>query len=271
MTESSAPVSQAGDALRLPVAVELAGIVKDYRGHRALDDVSLAVRPQEIVSIIGPSGAGKSTLLRCINLLETPTRGRVCVGDVVIDIEPTRQGRHNLNAKKIMRLRRQVGMVFQSYNVFPHLTALKNVSLPQRRVLGRSREEADTVSKELLGRVGLSDKLDVYPSKLSGGQQQRVAIARALALQPRVMLFDEPTSALDPEIGMEVLNVMRDLAGSGMTMIMVTHEIHFVRGISDRVVVMADGRVVEQGPAGQVFSDPTSPVTRGFLRIVLDR
>jgi polar amino acid transport system ATP-binding protein len=238
---------------------------KQFGDHVVIDDVSLHVAPGEVVSIIGPSGAGKSTLLRCINLLERPDSGEITVGDVSIHPET------GVSAKDLTNLRRTAGMVFQSFNLFPHLTVLRNISIAQERVLGRPREEADEHSRELLARVGLAEKADTYPTRSSGGQQQRIAIARALAMAPKVMLFDEPTSALDPELGLEVLTVMRELAEEGMTMIIVTHEMHFAQDVSDRVVVMADGRMIEQGPPDEVLVKPVNERTRRFLRAVVDR
>ncbi len=218
--------------------LRLDGVYKRFGPFEALSGVDLQVRAGEVAAIIGPSGSGKSTLLRCINQLEPPTSGRVALGGVVIEAgkEPSR--------KDLMQLRRSVGMVFQSFNLFPHLTVLRNVSLAQERVMGRSRKHADEVSMQLLSRVGLADKASQYPNRCSGGQQQRIAIARALALEPQLMLFDEPTSALDPELGLEVLAVMRELAENGMTMIVVTHEMHFAESVSDRVIIMADGRII---------------------------
>jgi polar amino acid transport system ATP-binding protein len=250
-------------------ALRLEDVSKAFGDHVVVDDVSMDIRPAEVVSIIGPSGAGKSTLLRCINFLEPPTSGRVFLSGVEVCARRSRGGQPA--AKDLANLRRAVGMVFQSFNLFPHLTVLSNVSLPQQRVLGRSREEADARSFELLDRVGLREKAETYPGRCSGGQQQRVAIARALALNPKVMLFDEPTSALDPELGVEVLAVMRQLAEEGMTMIVVTHEMHFAADVSDRVVVMADGRILEQGPPDVVLKDPQHERTRKFLRAVLHR
>jgi polar amino acid transport system ATP-binding protein len=204
-------------------------------------------------------------LLRCINLLERPDSGEITVGDVTIHPET------GVSAKDLTNLRRTAGMVFQSFNLFPHLTVLRNISIAQERVLGRAREEADARSRELLARVGLAEKADTYPTRSSGGQQQRIAIARALAMAPKVMLFDEPTSALDPELGLDVLKVMRELADEGMTMIIVTHEMHFAQDVSDRVVVMADGRIIEQGPPSQVLVTPENERTKRFLRAVTDR
>ncbi|MFJ4227673.1 amino acid ABC transporter ATP-binding protein [Paenarthrobacter nicotinovorans] len=246
-------------------AISLESVVKRYGDHTVINDVSLSVREGEVIAIIGPSGAGKSTLLRCINLLEVPDSGRITVegNQVVAGTEISR--------KDLVRLRRNVGMVFQSFNLFPHMTVLRNISLPQERVLGRSRAEADARSMKLLERVGLADKARQYPGRCSGGQQQRIAIARALALDPQVMLFDEPTSALDPEVGLEVLAVMRELAAEGMTMVVVTHEMQFARDVSDRVVVMAEGAILEEGDPADVFTAPAMDRTRRFLRAVLER
>ena len=257
--EGSPRAASGGPLLRLE------GVHKRYGAFVAVAGVDLTVKTGEVVAIIGPSGSGKSTLLRCINQLEPPTSGRVMVGGVTIeaDREPSR--------RELMQLRRSVGMVFQSFNLFPHLTVLRNVSLAQESVMGRSRRQADEVSRQLLSRVGLADKADQYPNRCSGGQQQRIAIARALALEPQLMLFDEPTSALDPELGLEVHAVIRELAENGMTMIVVTHEMHFAESVSDRVIVMADGRIVEEGTSAQVMRNPTSERARRFLRAVADR
>ncbi|APX01408.1 MULTISPECIES: amino acid ABC transporter ATP-binding protein [Arthrobacter] len=247
-------------------AVQVAGLHKSYGKHTVLTDVNLQMTEGEVVSIIGPSGAGKSTFLRCLNYLEVPTAGTITIGGTTVDASAKRPDRASLD-----RLRRVTGMVFQGFNLFPHLTVMENITLPQMKVLGRNREEARAVADSLLARVGLTAKSDQHPSRLSGGQQQRIAIARALALTPKVMLFDEPTSALDPELGLEVLAVMRDLADEGMTMIVVTHEMQFARDVSDRVMVMADGRVLELGPSQQVMTAPTHERTKKFLRAVLDR
>ncbi|WOF23308.1 amino acid ABC transporter ATP-binding protein [Microbacterium betulae] len=245
--------------------VALDRIRKTYGENVVLDDVTLHVRQGEVVSIIGPSGAGKSTFLRCVNLLEVPDSGTVRVGEHVLDAG----GRHT--DRQLEELRRVAGMVFQSFNLFPHKTVLENVSLAQRRVLGRSKEEADERSRQLIDRVGLAAKYDEHPRRLSGGQQQRIAIARALALDPEVMLFDEPTSALDPEIGLEVLAVMQELAESGMTMMVVTHEIEFARKVGDRLVVMADGGILEEGDPAEVIANPKEDRTRRFLGAVVRR
>ncbi|MDQ3223668.1 MAG: amino acid ABC transporter ATP-binding protein [Gemmatimonadota bacterium] len=245
--------------------VRLTDITKQYAGHVVVDAVGLQVDQGNVLAIIGPSGAGKSTLLRCVNLLERPDSGRIEVDDHVVNAgEPT-------SGRRLAALRRSAGMVFQSFNLFPHLTVLENVSFAQRRVLERSGQEADERSRELLASVGLSDKADAYPQRCSGGQQQRAAIARALALEPAVMLFDEPTSALDPELGLEVLAVMRQLANDGMTMIVVTHEMSFAGSVADEVAVMADGKFIEQGDPKRVFENPSHPRTRQFLRAILER
>lgn len=246
--------------------VQIAGLGKSYGDHRVLSGVDLAMDEGEVVSIIGPSGGGKSTFLRCLNYLEVPTEGTITIGGARI-----KAGGKHPDKASLDHLRRVTGMVFQSFNLFPHLTVMENITLPQRKVLGRSKDEAAEVANQLLKKVGLPDKAGQYPARLSGGQQQRIAIARALALSPKVMLFDEPTSALDPEIGLEVLAVMRDLADEGMTMLVVTHEMSFARDVSNRVMVLGDGGVLELGPSEQVMSDPQSERTRQFLTAVLDR
>jgi polar amino acid transport system ATP-binding protein len=247
------------------IAICLDSVVKRFGDHTVVDNVSLSVKEGEVVAIIGPSGAGKSTLLRCINLLEKPDSGRITVDGTQVDAGA------QVSDKDLAKLRRTAGMVFQSFNLFPHLTVLRNVSLAQERVLGRSRKEADEHSMKLLDRVGLANKAEQYPGRCSGGQQQRIAIARALALEPRVMLFDEPTSALDPELGLEVLAVMRELAAEGMTMVVVTHEMQFAMDVSDHLVVMSDGAVLEEGPPADIFRAPAQERTRRFLRAVLER
>ncbi|MFP4894020.1 amino acid ABC transporter ATP-binding protein [Paraburkholderia sp. EG304] len=245
--------------------VTLDHVGKAYGDHRVLHDISLEIAAGEVVAIIGPSGSGKSTLLRCINQLEPPTSGSVTVDGVQI-VAGTPPG-----AAKLAHFRRSLGMVFQSFNLFPHMTVLENVSLAQRRVLGRSSEEANARSIELLTRVRLADKAGQYPARCSGGQQQRIAIARALALDPKIMLFDEPTSALDPEVGLEVLAVMRELADDGMTMMVVTHEMRFAESVSDRVIVMADGVVLEEGLSADVMANPKTERVQRFLSAVRDR
>jgi polar amino acid transport system ATP-binding protein len=246
-------------------AVRLEHLTKAFGPHVVLADINLSVDPGEVLAIIGPSGSGKSTLLRCINFLEPPDSGTVTVGNVML------AGGRPARRAEVTRLRKDLGMVFQSFNLFPHMTVLRNVSLAQERVLGRSRKEADEASRHLLARVGLTDKAQQYPSRCSGGQQQRIAIARALALDPKVMLFDEPTSSLDPELGFEVLAVMRGLAESGMTMIVVTHEMGFAENVSDHVAVMADAVIVEHGPSREVIRRPQSDRAMRFLRAVNER
>ncbi|VVU48974.1 amino acid ABC transporter ATP-binding protein [Burkholderia anthina] len=241
------------------------GVGKTFGVHRVLQDVSFSMNAGEVIAIIGPSGSGKSTLLRCINQLEPPTEGRVTIGDVTIEAN------HTPPRRELVTLRRRIGMVFQSFNLFPHLSVLRNVSLAQERTMGRNRADADRRSMELLERVGLANKAGQYPVRCSGGQQQRIAIARALALEPEIMLFDEPTSALDPELGLEVLAVMNELAQSGMTMIVVTHEMHFAESVSDRVIIMADGRILEAGPSEAVMRHPGTERAAKFLNAVRDR
>jgi len=245
--------------------LKVESLYKNFGPYEILKDVTFEMAKGEVVAIIGPSGSGKSTLLRCINQLEPPTKGRVAMDDMVIDAEKP------VPRAELLKLRRRIGMVFQSFNLFPHMTVLQNVSLAQARTMGRSWKEADARSMQLLDRVGLADKARLYPSRCSGGQQQRIAIARALALEPELMLFDEPTSALDPELGLEVLAVMKELAREGMSMIVVTHEMHFAETVSDRVVVMADGRIIEQGPSVDVMRSPTHDRVIKFLRAVRDR
>lgn len=247
------------------VLIRLKSLSKHYGTHTVLDGIDLDVRSGEVLAIIGPSGSGKSTLLRCINYLEPPDGGMISIGATTIDAA------RPIARAELSSLRRRVGMVFQSFNLFPHMSVLRNVSLAQERVLGRSRKEADERSMMLLKRVGLADKAGQFPVRCSGGQQQRIAIARALALNPEIMLFDEPTSALDPELGLEVLAVMRELAESGMTMIVVTHEMGFAENVSDTVMIMADGRIVEKGPSKEVMRNPQEERTKRFLRAVHER
>jgi ABC-type polar amino acid transport system ATPase subunit len=234
---------------------------KSFGRLEVLRGISMSVGQGDVVCVIGPSGGGKSTLLRCINLLEPPERGRI----VLEGHDITRATKDELNF-----VRRRIGMVFQQFNLFPHKTALENVTLAQVTVLDRSREEARAKGRALLERVGLADKVNEYPERLSGGQQQRVAIARALAMDPHVMLFDEVTSALDPELIKEVLDVMRELAAEGMTMVVVTHEMRFAGDVADRVVFIDQGVVAEEGTPLQVLGEPRSERTRQFLGAVLE-
>lgn len=252
--------------------VSLEGIHKSFGSLHVLKDCSLNVNAGEVCVLIGPSGSGKSTLLRCINQLETPSAGRVRIAGVTQGYtdEPRADGRwQRLTDQQIAEQRSQIGMVFQRFHLFPHFTALRNVTEAPMRVHGVSKAEAEKRALELLDRVGLADRADHYPSELSGGQQQRVAIARALAMDPTVMLFDEPTSALDPELVSEVLQVLQDLARDGMTMVVVTHEMGFAREVADTVVFMDEGRIIEQGAPEEVIDHPQSPRLQEFLRSVL--
>ncbi len=235
--------------------IQARAIHKHFGALHVLRGVDLAVAERELVFVIGPSGSGKSTLLRCLNRLEEPSSG-----SIVIDGIDLLDKRTDIN-----RVRQRIGMVFQSFNLYPHMTALGNVTLAVRKVGGKSRAEADAIGLAALERVGLADRADHHPAQLSGGQQQRVAIARAVALEPRVMLFDEPTSALDPELVGGVLKVMRELRESGMTMVVVSHEMGFARSAADRVIFMADGAIVEQGTPEAVFGAPVEARTRAFI------
>ncbi len=240
-------------------AIEIHGLHKSFGDVEVLRGIDFTVAPGEVVCVIGPSGSGKSTLLRCVNLLEEPTRGTVTVGGIDMtdpDID--------LDA-----VRRRIGMVFQQFNLFPHLSVLENLTIAQRRVLGRGKDEAGRIARENLVKVGLADREAAFPAQLSGGQQQRVAIARALSMAPELMLFDEPTSALDPELVGDVLAVMRTLADEGMTMMVVTHEMGFARDVADRVVFMDDGQVVEEGSPEDVLARPQHARTQAFLSRVL--
>ena len=239
--------------------ITMQGITRRFGHTLALDNVSLDVHRGEVLMIVGPSGSGKSTLLRCINYLEAPDTGTVMIDGVALS-------RHGVN---LNRIREHVGMVFQRFELFPHLTVIENIVLAQRIVAKRSPEAGEKIARDLLAKVGISEKADSYPTQLSGGQQQRVAIARSLAMQPKVMLFDEPTSALDPEMIKEVLDVMLDLAREGMTMVIVSHEMGFARAAANRVVFMDQGRIVEMGAPEQVFDNPHHDRTRLFLSKVL--
>jgi polar amino acid transport system ATP-binding protein len=249
--------------------VSIESISKSYGSHQVLFDVDLRVDAGQTVCLIGPSGCGKSTLLRCINNLEDINSGRILVDGSLVGYRLHNGRLHELRENAACLQRTEIGMVFQSFNLFPHLTALENIAFAPINVKRECKEAARAHARELLDRVGLGDKGASYPSQLSGGQQQRVAIARALAMRPKLMLFDEPTSALDPELVGEVLNVMRALAEDGMTMIVVTHEMGFAREVADTVVFMDHGRIVEQGPPEHVLTNPRNERSRAFLSAVL--
>ena len=249
------------------VLIQVTDLQKHFKGGkqnqdekiRALDGVSTEIHKGEVVVVIGPSGSGTSTFLRCLNLLELPTGGQILFDGVDITDKNC-----NINLH-----RQKMGMVFQHFNLFPHMTILKNMTIAPMQLLHKSKEEAEKTALELLGRVGLADRANAYPSQLSGGQKQRVAIVRALAMAPEVMLFDEPTSALDPEMVGEVLEVMQELAKSGMTMVVVTHEMGFAREVADRVLFMADGKLLEEGTPDEIFTNPKSERLQDFLAKVL--
>ena len=238
--------------------IDIENLHKSFGDAHILKGIDLHIKEKEVVVIIGPSGSGKSTLLRCINYLERPTSGTVSVDGIILG-----------SAANINDVRKEVGMVFQRFNLFPHMTVLANIMLAPMKVRQVSKEEAEERARKLLARVGLADKAESYPQQLSGGQQQRVAIARALAMKPKVMLFDEPTSALDPEMVGEVLDVMKSLAKEGMTMVIVTHEMGFAREVGDRVLFVDDGRILEQGTPEAVFEHPQEERTKNFLSKVL--
>lgn len=239
--------------------IKVNNLYKSFGKLEVLKGISCHITLQEVVCVIGPSGSGKSTFLRCLNMLEQPTSGEIFIDGVNLT------DRHT----DINQVRQNVGMVFQRFNLFPHKTALENIAMAPIKVKKMSRDEAEKVARDLLKKVGLSDKADVYPDQLSGGQQQRVAIARALAMHPKIMLFDEPTSALDPEMVGEVLGVMKDLAREGMTMVVVTHEMGFAREVGDRVIFMDEGRLVEEGTPLEVFGSPKNERTKAFLSKIL--
>ena len=238
--------------------IDIKNLHKSFGEHEVLKGIDLHINPQEVVVIIGPSGSGKSTLLRCMNLLEEPTSGSVVVSGIDLT------GDSDIN-----KAREEIGMVFQRFNLFPHMTVLQNITLAPIKVRNMAKDEAEKIARELLERVGLADKADAYPPQLSGGQQQRVAIARALAMRPKVMLFDEPTSALDPEMVNEVLDVMKSLANEGMTMAVVTHEMGFAREVGDRLLFVDGGNIIEQGAPKDVFENPKEERTKLFLSKVL--
>ena len=241
------------------ILINAEGVEKDFGVVKALDGIDLSIKKGEVVVIIGPSGSGKSTFLRCLNLLEMPTGGKILfeghdLTDINVDINKHRQ---------------KMGMVFQHFNLFPHMTILKNMTIAPMKLKGMSKEDAESLAMGLLKKVGLEDRANAYPSQLSGGQKQRVAIVRALCMQPNVMLFDEPTSALDPEMVGEVLEVMKALARDGMTMVVVTHEMGFAKEVASRVIFMADGKIVEEGEPEKIFSNPENERTKQFLNSIL--
>ncbi len=249
-----------------PAALEVVDIHKRYGEHEVLRGIDLTAHDGDVISIIGSSGSGKSTLLRCLNLLEQPSRGEIRLRGEKLDLREDRHGDlHAVDRKQLERMRARIGFVFQSFNLWPHLNIVDNVTLAPRRVLGLDRRSAVEQAEALLARVGLADKRNAYPGNLSGGQQQRVAIARTLAMSPEVILFDEPTSALDPELVNEVLGVMRSLAEEGRTMLIVTHEMRFARDVSSHVMFLHQGRVEEFGPPSEVFTSPRSERCREFL------
>jgi polar amino acid transport system ATP-binding protein len=250
--------------------LEAEGVHKRFGRLEVLKGISLEVAPGEVTCLLGPSGSGKTTLIRCINHLEKINAGRLWVDGQLVGYRQVGNKLHELHEAQIARDRAEIGMVFQRFNLFPHMTAVENVGEAPVQVKGVKRAEASKRAKALLRGVGLEDKIDEYPARLSGGQQQRVAIARALAMDPKLMLFDEPTSALDPELVKEVLDVMRRLAKDGMTMVVVTHELGFAREVADRVVFMDDGAIVEQGPPAEMLDNPRQERTKRFLGLVLE-
>lgn len=250
--------------------IKTENLCKDFGELKVLKDCSLSVEQGEVVCLIGPSGAGKSTFLRSLNHLEKITSGKIWVEEKLLDDRTDSVNQIKMSSKERQKAILEMGMVFQRFNLFPHLTVLENVALAPLEVKKMKKEEAETIARKLLDKVGLSSKADTYPSKLSGGQQQRVAIARALAMQPKMMLFDEPTSALDPELVGEVLQVMKDLAEEGMTMIVVTHEMGFAKEVADRVVFMYDGTILEVDTPEVIFTNPKNERTKAFLNSVLN-
>jgi ABC-type polar amino acid transport system ATPase subunit len=266
MTENGQEVAQ------LVPLLKIVDLHKKFANVEVLSGISLEVTRGEKVTIIGPSGSGKTTLLRCINYLEKPTAGHIYIDGSLIGEKPSSNGEFvHLSDRELAIERREIGFVFQRFNLFPHLTALDNVTIAPRKVLQLSRAEAEERGRDMLRKVGLAHKINEYPERLSGGQQQRVAIARVLCMQPKLMLFDEATSALDPELVGEVLRVMRELAAEGRTMIIVTHEIQFAAEVSDRVIFMDHGKIVEQGSPLRILKDAKHPRTRAFLNHIQER
>ncbi len=250
--------------------VKTENVCKNFGDLKVLKNCSLAIRPGEVVVIIGPSGAGKSTFLRSLNHLEKINSGKIWIEEQLLDDRIDSVNQVKLTAKERAKILLEIGMVFQSFNLFPHKTVLENVMISPIHVKKSPKEEAEKIARELLRKVGLSEKVDEYPGRLSGGQQQRVAIARALAMQPKIMLFDEPTSALDPELVGEVLNVMKSLAAEGMTMICVTHEMGFAKEVADRVIFMYNGEILEESSPEEMFSNPKHEKTKSFLKSILN-
>lgn len=249
--------------------IRIAGLNKSFKVNHVLRGIDLQVNRGEVVVILGPSGSGKSTLLRCMNYLETFDQGEIMIDNRPIGHVASEGKVREMPQKELNRMRREVGMVFQSFNLFPHKSVIQNITMAPVSLLGMSREQADRLAMELLRKVGLEEKAHERPASLSGGQKQRVAIARALAMKPKVLLFDEPTSALDPMTVGEVLQVMRDLAKEGMTMVVVTHEMGFAREVADKVVVMSGGVIIEEGKPETIFTNPSHPQTRQFLKNIL--
>ncbi|WP_099156519.1 amino acid ABC transporter ATP-binding protein [Virgibacillus ndiopensis] len=239
--------------------IEVANLVKSFGNNTVLENISTSFQQGEVVAIIGPSGSGKSTFLRCLNLLEQPSLGNITVNEEEITLKEVNK----------IKVRKQIGMVFQHFHLFPHMTVLENVTYAPLKVRNVKKSEAQSLAKQLIDKVGLTDKLDTYPNQLSGGQKQRVAIARALAMDPEVMLFDEPTSALDPEMVKEVLDVMKDLAQTGMTMIVVTHEMNFAKEVADRILFLDEGKLIEEGDPILFFSNPKTQRAKQFLDKIL--
>jgi len=263
-------VERPGPAGQQPL-LRIVDLHKRFGELEVLGGIDLDVSRREKVSILGPSGSGKTTLLRCINYLEKPSSGRIYIDGMLIGEKLVNGRSVHLSDRELAKERREIGFVFQRFNLFPHLTALENVTIAPRKVLGQSTEEANDRGRRLLEKVGLGHKLAEYPERLSGGQQQRVAIARVLAMQPKLMLFDEATSALDPELIGEVLKVIRELAEEGHTMILVTHEVQFAAEVSERIIFMDHGRIIEEGPPRQILGNATQMRTRAFLKKLADR
>ncbi|SFT24590.1 amino acid ABC transporter ATP-binding protein [Paenibacillus sp. BC26] len=247
--------------------IQVQNLTKSFGSSAVLKGIDMRLEQGSVLVVIGPSGSGKSTLLRCLNVLEVPTSGSVAIGNASIDFQPGVKPK----LADVLSLRRQTGMVFQAYHLFPHLTALQNVMEGQITALRRTKAQARARARELLEKVGLADKADAYPHQLSGGQQQRIGIARAISIDPKLLLFDEPTSALDPELVQEVLKVIRELAKEGRTMMIVTHEMKFAREVADRIIMIDEGVIVEEGPPEQIFGSPRQERTKRFLSILLEK